>query len=141
METDGKSFERALELADFLRLHVYGRSRVPSLTALLQRQFRPLPPSPFRPDALLIQQPEWFKQTALDLQRRRDDELLFHQQAREIALLAERQMREEDREIRRLQAARHRDQDRLLLDRALRELAMAAREHPQLPDGWDAFHT
>jgi len=57
----------ALHAADFLCQHVYGRSRVPSLTALLQRQFRPVPPLPLRRDSLLLSRPEWFEPRALEL--------------------------------------------------------------------------
>ena len=61
-ESFAESFDREVELVGFLDTHVYGRSRVPPLSALLQRQLHPLPlpPSPVRRDALLVQQPEWF---------------------------------------------------------------------------------
>jgi hypothetical protein len=55
------ALQRALELARFLRQHIYGRSRMPSLSALLQRQFRPMAPLPLRRDSLLISQPDWFE--------------------------------------------------------------------------------
>ena len=45
----------------FLREQIYGRSRVPPLSALLQRQLRPVSPLPFRRDALLVQPPDWFE--------------------------------------------------------------------------------
>jgi hypothetical protein len=48
-------------VAEFLAKHIYGRSRVPPLTALLQRQFRPTLPLPVRRDSLLIRQPDWFE--------------------------------------------------------------------------------
>ena len=53
----------------FLREQIYGRSRVQPLTALLQRQFRPLPPSPVRRDALLIQPPGWFEARVAELEQ------------------------------------------------------------------------
>jgi hypothetical protein len=57
-----------LHAADFLRQHIYGRSRVPPLTALLQRQFRPAPPLPLRRDSLLISRPDWFVLQVLQLE-------------------------------------------------------------------------
>jgi hypothetical protein len=55
------SVRHALAVSPLLRRHFYGRSRIPPLSALLQRQFRPLQPSPVRPDALLIRPPDWFE--------------------------------------------------------------------------------
>ena len=49
-----------LDTAGFLYFRIYGRSRVPSLPALLQREIRPVPPLPLRRDSLLISLPEWF---------------------------------------------------------------------------------
>jgi hypothetical protein len=73
-----------LTVSLFLREQIYGRSRIPPLSALLQRQFRPVPPSPFRPDALLIQPPEWFEARVAEL-----EELQFFLVLRiEIALRA-----------------------------------------------------
>jgi hypothetical protein len=63
--------ECTLDVADFLHDHFYGRSRVPSLTALLQRQFRPAPPLPFRRDSLLINQPDWFESRVDELMQTR----------------------------------------------------------------------
>ena len=60
---------RTSEIADFLRQHIYGRSRVPSLTALLQRQFRPAPPLPIRRDSLLISRPDWFESRVDELEQ------------------------------------------------------------------------
>ena len=54
---------------------------MPSLSALLQRQFRPAPPSPVRPSALLIQPPEWFSQTA-EFEKKYD--LWLNQQRRDV---------------------------------------------------------
>ena len=53
-----------MRAAGFLYERVYGRSRVPSLSVLLQRQFRPMPPLPLRRDSLLVTAPEWFDSRA-----------------------------------------------------------------------------
>ena len=63
----GRELVEAVGATDFLYERVYGRSRVPSLSALLQRQFRPTPPLPFRRDSLLITAPEWFESRAFEL--------------------------------------------------------------------------
>ena len=55
------SLEDAWSASSFLSRHVYGRSRVPTLTALMERQLRSTPPLPFRRDSLLITQPKWFQ--------------------------------------------------------------------------------
>ena len=56
-----RSLKQASCVVKFLTKHIYGRSRVPSLTALLQRQFRPTPPLPIRRDSLLISRPRFFE--------------------------------------------------------------------------------
>ena len=56
---DTTALENTLDIAGFLHDHIYGCSRVPSLTALLQREIRPVPPLPFRCDSLLIRRPNW----------------------------------------------------------------------------------
>ena len=56
-----RSHSQALGVAEFLYQHIYGRSRVPPLTVLLQREFQPTPPLPFRRDSLLISRPGWFE--------------------------------------------------------------------------------
>jgi len=58
----------ALAVISFLRQQIYGRSRMPPLTALLQRQLCPAPPFPFRIDALLIQPPDWFEARVAELE-------------------------------------------------------------------------
>ena len=65
---DQSTVRRALAISFFLRQHIYGRSRIPPLSALLQRQLRPVPPSSFRPDALLIRQPGWFDARVAELE-------------------------------------------------------------------------
>lgn len=55
-----ESMRSVLDTAGFLYFRIYGRSRVLPLAALLQRQFRPTPPLPFRRDSLLISLPDWF---------------------------------------------------------------------------------
>ena len=56
-----------MDVSAFLKSHIYGRSRMLSLAALLQRQFRPTAPLPYRRDAPLIQAPEWFDARVTDL--------------------------------------------------------------------------
>ena len=63
------ALQRTSKIADFLRQHIYGRSRVLPLSQLLQRQFRPVPPLPFRRDSLLINQPDWFESRLDELER------------------------------------------------------------------------
>jgi len=65
---DQSTVRRALAISLFLRQQIYGRSRIPPLSALLQRQLRPVPPSSFRPDALLIRQPDWFESRVAELE-------------------------------------------------------------------------
>ena len=67
-----------MQTAGFLDQHIYGRSRVPPLSALLQRQFRPAPPLPFRRDSLLITQPDWIDS--------RIDELVWTLQQRQAEI-------------------------------------------------------
>jgi hypothetical protein len=89
----------AVGATDFLHGRVYGRSRVPSLTALLQRQFRPVPPLPLRRDALLISSPEMFEPSVRMLEElchmREELEItrnaIRHVQERRAALLAAQQ--------------------------------------------------
>lgn len=59
--SNDRSVCRALHLASFLERRFYGRSRVPSLSALLQRECSPVAPLPFRRDDLLVQPPKWFE--------------------------------------------------------------------------------
>jgi hypothetical protein len=74
----------ALTVSIFLRCHFYGRSRVPPLTALLQRQFRPLPPAPVRHGALLVQPPDWFETRVAELEEMKF--VLALQMDREMAM-------------------------------------------------------
>jgi hypothetical protein len=72
-----ESFVHAMEMALFLFQHIYGCSRVPPLSALLQREFRSAPPLSVRRDSLLISQPDWFESRLAELlqtlQQRQED--------------------------------------------------------------------
>jgi len=61
--------QRTVKIAAFLFQYIYGRSHVPPLSALLQRQFRPMSPLPLRRDSLLITQPDWFESRVNELTR------------------------------------------------------------------------
>ena len=65
--SDRESLSPALQAAGLLCRHIYGRSGVPPLSALLQREFRPMPPLPLHRDSLLLSRPEWFESRAREL--------------------------------------------------------------------------
>jgi len=66
---DANALKEALAASTFLSQHIYGGSRMLPLTALLQRQFRPTAPLPYRRDALLIQEPGWFDARVTELEQ------------------------------------------------------------------------
>ena len=91
---DTYALKRALAASNFLSGHIYGRSRMLPLAALLQRQFRPTAPLPYRRDALLVQPAEWFKARVkrlgrLDRRRQRDARLLDLQRQQQALAMAE----------------------------------------------------
>jgi hypothetical protein len=60
-ELGADELEDAIMVSTFLRQHIYGRSRMLPLSALLQRQFRPTAPLTYHRDSLLLQAPEWLE--------------------------------------------------------------------------------